>query len=88
MTGKETSVNRLERIRRAKDRFVVCVLIDTPDAPWGTSFHMYLRWEVVVGLFDLFDVFDVFDDCVCCACDVSDVSAVSAVSDVFDDREL
>ena len=48
MTPSETNVNRLELCRRAKDRFVLLVLVDTPDVPYGTSMRSYLRWDVVV----------------------------------------
>lgn len=42
-----TFVNRLERNRRSKEAFAVCCRIDTPEAPWGTHFQTYLKWEVV-----------------------------------------
>lgn len=41
-----TCVTRLDRLRRAADRFIVCSLVDTPDIPYGTTFHVYHMWDI------------------------------------------
>eukprot|EP01083_Nonionella_stella_P069764 186178_1 len=41
-----TSVTALDRLRRSVDRFIICSLIDTPDIPYGTSFHVYRMFDV------------------------------------------